>query len=154
MGIPTEIFSLFEVKLPPRPPAYLLTRVRRREYANWNQADEDEAVTKAVNDESSMIAAWREPFGEGPESPRVVKIGEMQAAAGALAENPPIAGEIEIWVAESSFGPPWVIMDVAPTEEAFWDQVSANEDLTALRPRRPARLILARCLPQPNIGPP
>src|SRR5687768_6874656 len=101
MGIPTDIFSLFEVTLPQRKTSFLLTRVRRREFANWSQADEDGADTRAAEDEQALIAAWLERHGEIPGKCPAVKLGEMQAPpAGGLVEKAQVGADLEIWVAD------------------------------------------------------
>ena len=61
-----------------------------------------------------------------------------------------LAMDVPIWVADTRFGPPWVVLGTAKSEEDFWREVEEDDDDLALRtlgPQKPARQIIVDFVP-------
>ena len=46
---------------------------------------------------------------------------------------------VDLWVAETRFGHPWVVLGTASNEEEFWREVGRDENLSSLGGRAPAK---------------
>ncbi len=148
MGVPTDIYSLHEITLAGESiKRLLLTRVRRRGFANWNQVDEDHAGQRATEDEELLVRQFLAETSNLAVGYDCRKIGELQCApVGDILLDPGFQGEVQLWVASTSHGPPWVVLGTATSEKAFWEELYADDDLVNLEPLRPARRIRAHYL--------
>lgn len=142
MGIPLDIFSLHLLRGEAAACRhFLLTRVGRPAFGNADQGDYERAVDAADEKRRSLI--------EGYEARMLaVECGVRHSAslAGELQAHP-VGDElsegrggryVELWVAGTRFGHPWVVMGTAESEEEFWREVEQDEDLMALSPSAPA----------------
>ena len=141
MAIATDVYSLYAALIPGEGnPRTLLTRVTRRDFSNADQEDEDSAESGVEEAESALITHyWRQIFGMDAPS-ELNKIGEMQGhPAGEILEFAEETMKVNIWIAESAFGPPWLVLGTADSEDDFWRLIESDPDLAALKPTRPAR---------------
>lgn len=142
VGIPLDIFSLHLLRGEAADCRhFLLTRVGRPAFGNADEGDYARVVDAADKKRRSLIEEYeaRVLAAEcgGPHSVNLA--GELQAR--------PVGDElsegsggfcVELWVAGTRFGHPWVVMGTAESEEEFWREVGRDEDLLALGPSAPA----------------
>lgn len=123
---------------------YLLLRVTQREFANWSETQHENAASEQFRKRDGLIAADQKGrlARECLHRHRVTQVGEFQGFPQGDALYA-LSGEIEldIWVAETRFGAPWILFGVAASEDEFWRDIAEDEDLIALGPKQPARLI-------------
>jgi len=132
---------------------YLLARARRPSFSNANQRDEDHASSVAEAELKRLIKAYgsRILANRCGSSHAQRLAGELQLGPTGdelYADVPAL--NLPIWVADTSFGPPWVILGTATSEEAFWREVEEDDDalaLITLGPRKPARQIIVDFVP-------
>lgn len=139
MGIPLTIFSLYQLDGEgDADPRFVLLRVPQPGFRNADASEYDAAFLEAEERRQALLAAH---FGVTPATTRLV--GELQSAPAGDALDGPGGGELDLWVARTRYGAPWVVMGIAPTEAAFWRAVSADAELAALGGMRPARRVRA-----------
>ena len=143
MGIPLDIFSLYRLQNEGGScHHYLLLKVEQPAFSNADEGEYDYAVEVADRKRSALIEAYEAEFlAKECAGPHVVNlVGELQAR--------PIGDElfdewggfhVDLWVAETRFGRPWVVMGTAENEEAFWHGLEQDEELSSLDACRPAR---------------
>lgn len=142
MGIPLDIFSLHLLRGESAGCRhFLLTRVRRPGFGNADEGDYERAVDAADEKRRSLVEEYeaRTLAAECGGHHSTNLAGELQAhpAGDELSEGR--GGRyVELWVAGTRFGHPWVVMGTAESEEEFWREVERDEDLTALSPSAPA----------------
>lgn len=140
MGIPLDIFSLHCWQREAACQDYLLLRVEQPGYNNAIAADYAGAVETAENTRKAAIRIYTELLPiECPGAHRVSLVGELQAD--------PTGGEelsqeyggvfIDLWIAQPRFEYPWIVLDTAASEAAFWSEVEQDE-ISRLGARRPA----------------
>src|SRR5687768_9511301 len=131
MGIPTDIYSLFEITLVGEAKkARLLTRVMRDGFANWNQADEDDVNRQATEEEQRLVDRFVKVVLEFDGVYESRKVGELQySPVGEALADPNLQGDVSVWVATTYYGPPWVVLGTAESEDAFWQEVNEGKDL-------------------------
>jgi hypothetical protein len=142
MGIPLTIFSLFRVDGGDEPPRHVLLRVRQSGYRNADASEYDAAFDEAEERRQVLLAAY-------VAAPRAALqlVGELQFhPPGDVLSDAPAGGEVELWVAQTRYGPPWVVLGTAPSEKAFWRAVGEDHDLAGMGGVRPARRIRALLL--------
>ena len=146
MAVPTDIYSLHEITAAGDSSTWLLlTRVSRRGFANWNQVDEDDANKAATNHEELLVKRFLSENCESEGAYESRKVGELQhTPVGDILADPKYQGDVDLWIAATSYGPPWIVLGTAASEEAFWAEVRADEDLVSLNPQRPARRVQAQ----------
>lgn len=144
MGIPLDIFSLYQFQdEEANCYHYLLVKVEQPAFRNANESEYDDAVKVADRKRRALIEAYKTEIltQECAGSHRVNLVGELQAS--------PTGNELfeeeggfylNLWVAETRFGHPWVVMGTAEDEERFWHEVEQNEDLSYLGASRPASM--------------
>lgn len=145
MGIPLTVFSLYRLD-GVACEHYLLLRVHQPAFSNADAGSYDLAVRVADARRDVLIRACETTLGcAGAHT--VHLDGELQArpTGDALSEGP-AGGEVNLWVARTRYGPPWVVLGTAECEDAFWREVEEHDDLAALRPIRPAIRRRARFL--------
>ena len=140
MGIPLDIFTLHELRgegcL-----HHLLLRVGRPAFGNADEGDYARASEAADGKRARLLETFE-------SETLAVECGGRHAAtlAGEL-QSSPVGEELEggrggfyvdLWVAETRYGRPWVVLGTAPCEEEFWRGVALDEELSALGARRPA----------------
>lgn len=143
MGIPLDLFSLHELRGEGAGCRhYLLLRVGRPGFNNADEGDYARAVDAADRKRDALIEVFEKEVlaGECARRHAASLAGELQAR--------PVGGEldgegagfyVELWVAETRFGHPWVVLGTAASEEEFWREVGRDEDLSGLGARAPAR---------------
>ena len=142
MGIPLTIFSLYALENAGAGCRHhLLLRVEQPEFSNADAGDYDRAADAAETRRRALIRAYAAGVlarsCAASHEPRLV--GELQSApAGGELIGTPGGREVEVWVAETRFGHPWVVMGTAEDEDAFWREVERDDDLAGLGPIRPA----------------
>lgn len=143
MGIPLEIFSLYRLRGEGADcQHHLLLKVGQRAFSNADEGD----YARAVDDADERRGALIEAFEAGVLAEEcggrhaVNLVGELQSQ--------PIGGElfdeyggfhVDLWVAETRFGHPWVVMGTAESEEGFWRALEQDEDLSRLGAGPPAK---------------
>src|SRR3954463_5672159 len=115
MGIPLTIFSLYQVDGPGDPgPRHLLLRVRQSEFRNADASEYDAVFGGAETRRQALLAAHLAP----PTAPRLV--GELQCSPpGDELVDGPGGIEVDLWVAQTRYGAPWVVLGTAKSEAAF-----------------------------------
>ena len=147
MGVPLNIFSLYRLHNESAScHQYLLLRVEQPAFSNADEGEFTYVVEATDRKRSALIGAYEAEVlvGECAGSHAISLMGELQAH--------PIGDElfeerggfhVDLWVAETRFGHPWVVLGMAESEEAFWRGVEQDEDLSSLGGSRPARKVRA-----------
>lgn len=145
MGIPLDIFSLYRLQ-GAGCRHHLLLRVGQRAFSNADEGDYARAVEAAERKRRALIGAYEAEALAGVCGGRHATelVGELQArpAGGELFEGRG-GFYVDVWVAETRFGHPWVVLGAAYSEEEFWREVGQDEDLSSLGAKRPARRLRA-----------
>ena len=142
MGIPLTIFSLYALENAGAGCRHqLLLRVEQPEFSNADAGDYDRACDVAEEKRRALTRSYEAGVlataCAASHAPRL--IGELQShPAGEELIDAPGGREVDVWVAETPFGHPWVVMGTAEDEDAFWREVEVDEDLAGLGPIRPA----------------
>ncbi len=142
MGIPLTIFSLYRLDGDGAAcPHHLLLRVEQPGFGNADVAEYDHAVQVAEARRRALIDRYQAGVlaRDCPAGHTAQLVGELQAwpAGEALAEG--AGGDyVDVWIAQTRFGAPWVVLGTAESEEAFWHEVGEDDDLAGLGPIRPA----------------
>lgn len=145
MGIPLDVFSLHQLR-GPGCLHYLLLRVGRPAFNNADEGDYARAVGAADEKQGALIEAFEEELLAGGCAARhaVSLAGELQArpVGDELAEGGG-GTYVGLWVAETRFGHPWVVLGTSESEEEFWRGVGSDEELSGLGAGAPARRLRA-----------
>jgi hypothetical protein len=155
MGIPLTIWSVYRLEGADGRCAHpLLLRVAQAEFSNADQGEYDRVVEAAEGTRRALIRRYETGVlareCAGPHEARLV--GELQAhPAGDLGERP-AGGEVELWMAQTRYGAPWVVLGTADDEAAFWRAVEDDDDLAALGPLRPAARLRAFFLADDDVA--
>ncbi|HEX8242764.1 MAG TPA: hypothetical protein VF541_04700 [Longimicrobium sp.] len=142
MGIPLTIFSLYALENEAAGCRHhLLLRVEQPAFSNADAGDYDRAAGAADEKRRALIRAYASgvlPMScAASHAPTL--LGELQShPVGEELTDAPGGREVGVWVAETRYGPPWVVMGTAEVEDAFWREVQADDDLAGLGPIRPA----------------
>lgn len=143
MGIPLEIFSLYQLQ---REDAscqhYLLLRVEQPGFNNADEGDYAYAVDVADKKRDALIEAYNAAMlaNECVGRHTVKLVGELQARPIGEELFEEVGGfYVDLWIAETRFGHPWVVLGTAKNEEDFWRDVEMDEDLSRLGARKPAK---------------
>ncbi|HEX2081084.1 MAG TPA: hypothetical protein VHG08_25505 [Longimicrobium sp.] len=142
MGIPLTIFDLYRLDGDGEAcPHHLLLRVEQPGFSNADAAEYDHAVQLADARRRALIGRYqaRVLARDCPAVHTAHLVGEMQAwpPGGGLADGPG-GVYVDLWIAQTRFGAPWVVLGTAESEEAFWREVENDDDLAGLGPIRPA----------------
>jgi hypothetical protein len=143
MGIPLTIFSLFRLDgAGAACPHHLLLRVVQPGFSNADAAEYDRAVQVAGARQRALIDRYQ-AGGLAKECPAAHTphlLGELQAwpPGGEVLADGPGGDWVELWIAQTRFGAPWVVLGMAESEEAFWREIGEDDDLSRLGPIRPA----------------
>ncbi|HEX8692725.1 MAG TPA: hypothetical protein VF746_09915 [Longimicrobium sp.] len=141
MGIPLAIFSLHRLRSERAGCLHhLLLRVEQPAFSNADAGEYDHAVEVAEGKRRALIRAYEERLAGACAAPHEVSlVGELQSwPAGDELIDGRGGCDVDVWVAETRYGHPWVVMGTAESEEAFWREVEADDDLAGLGPVRPA----------------
>ncbi|MBD1860958.1 MULTISPECIES: hypothetical protein [Trichocoleus] len=155
MGISLEIFSLYRLAQEDANCShYLLLKVDQAAFSNADAGEYNYVVEVADRIREALIEVYRaeQLANECTEFHVATLIGELQ--------NTPIGEELrqehskfylDLWVAETRFGHPWVVLGTAEDEEAFWQQVEEDGDFARLEALRPAAKLRAFFLTEMDI---
>lgn len=143
MGIPLAIFSLFRLDGDGAAcPHHLLLRVEQPGFGNADAAEYDRAVQAAGVRQRALIDRYQAGVlaDECPAAHTPHLVGELQAwpPGGEVLADGPGGNHVELWIAQTRFGAPWVVLGMAESEEAFWREIGEDDDLSRLGPIRPA----------------
>lgn len=143
MGIPLEIFSLYQLQNPDAHcQHYLLLKVRQAEFNNADQGEYDFVAQMADAKRNTLLELYITKIlaDECANHHEISLLGELQ--------NAPIGDElyqevgklyVDLWVATTRFGHPWVVMGTAANEAAFWRAIAQDEELAHLGASSPAK---------------
>lgn len=152
MGIPLQIFSLYRLQnKSAQCNHYLLLRVEQPAFSNADAGEYDYAVEVADENRQTLIRFYeREVLPRDCTGPHAATlVGELQGHPTGEQLNEGRGGfQLDLWIAETRFGHPWVVMGTAVDEEAFWREIEQDEDLLRLGPVRPAAKHRAYFLPE------
>lgn len=147
MGIPLDIFSLYVLRDEGGGCRHhLLLRVEQPAFSNADEGDYARAVEAAERKRRALFEAYEAgPLaGECGARHGAKLVGELQSQpAGAELFEQGGGFRVDLWVAETRFGHPWVAMGAAGSEEEFWRAVEGDENLSALGALRPAEKLPA-----------
>ncbi len=145
MGIPLDVFSLYCLRgegcL-----HYLLLRVGRPGFSSADEGEYDRAVEAADIKSRVLLERYQAEVlpGECGRRHEALLVGELQASPAGDELPAGRAGVyVELWLAETRHGHPWVVLGTAGSEEAFWREVARDEGLATLGARRPAEKLRA-----------
>jgi hypothetical protein len=143
MGIPLGIFSLYRLQSEgANCQHYLLLKVEQPAFNNADEGDYARAVDAAEIKRSALIEAYETQMLADECAGRHVRnlVGELQAYPTGDELSEECGGfYVDLWIAETRFGHPWVVMGTAEDEEKFWREVERDENLSRLGARRPAK---------------
>ena len=143
MGIPLDIFSLYRLqRADGHCRHYLLLRVEQPAFNNADEGHYAYAVDVADQKRNALIEAYEAEIlaDECAGQHRAQLVGELQASPTGDALFEEYGGfYVDLWIAETRFGQPWVALGTAENEEAFWRQVEQDEDLSRLGAIMPAK---------------
>lgn len=152
MGIPINIFRLYRLRNDGAGcEHHLLLRAVRPEFSNADEGDYSCAVEAADGKMSALIEAYEAGVlaEECAGRHAAELLGELQARpAGDVLYYERGGFDVELWLAETRFGHPWVVLGTAESEEEFWRDVGLDEDLSSLGARPPAKRLRAYFLPE------
>ncbi len=142
MGIPLDIFSLYQLQNEGTGCRHhLLLRVEQPAFSNADEGEYAHAVDVADRKRRVLIEAYEAEalVVECAERHTAKLLGELQARP----VGDELSGEsdgfhVDLWIAETRFGHPWVVLGTAENEEEFWRAVKQDEDLSSLDASRPA----------------
>jgi hypothetical protein len=141
MGVEIDVYWLVRFECQDGTGAHhLLARARRGSFSNADQTDEDRAIDEVEAARERLEATYlRQTLAERCRASHArALIGECQhSPVGDDLHSDEAADALDVWVAQTAFGRPWIIIGTAPSEAAFWAQ--ADERLGRLRPLHPAR---------------
>jgi hypothetical protein len=142
MGIPLTVFTLHRLQNEGAGCVHdLLLRVEQPAFSNADQGAYDHAVEVADGKRSALIRVYESEVlaGECAAPHAVSLVGELQSSPTGDELSTDRGGfYVDLWVAETRFGSPWVVMGTAEDEAAFWRAVEADEVLSSLGGVRPA----------------
>lgn len=144
MAPETFIYSLYQVACPGASPAALLLRVTRPAYQNASQAHADWAEAQADGRRAQLLEAyqaWRRAAGGGCNL-TLLGVCEGEPPGDALYEDHGWV-DLDLWVAATRFGPPWVLLGVAASEADFFAEIADNSLYASYAPVRPAQRLRA-----------
>lgn len=139
MGVPIEVYELHRYEAAAGCRHDLLLRAARPGWSNADQAAQD-AADAFVDSALRHLRGWWERHRLPVDCPRphtARRLGVLHEVPVGDALCEPGLRSVDIWVAPTGYGAPWVVLGTAPTEDDFWREVG-DSDLAALRPRRPA----------------
>jgi len=124
---------------------HLLLKSKRPDFADRSDR-QDEAIAANRHRRDRVIAAYQQQAlaRQCPHQHGVTLAGEFSG----YPEGTPFYAEcgqvpVDIWVAATRFGHPWIVFGMAASEAEFWQHLAENEDAAVLGPRRPARRVHA-----------
>lgn len=125
---------------------HLLLRVEQPAFSNADERDYARSVEAAEGKRRALIEAYEAGPLKGACGGRHAAelVGELQSLpAGDEFFEEGGGFHVEVWVAETRFGHPWVALGAAASEEEFWRAVGRDENLSGLGPFGPARRVRA-----------
>ena len=145
MGIPLDIYSLYRLRGEDCL-HHLLVRVSRPGFSNADEGDYARAARAADEKAKTLVELYeREALAAECAARHAPELaGESQA--GPVGDELSEGGGgiyVSLWVAETRFGHPWVVLGTAGSEAEFWRAVGEDEDLSSMGARRPARAVRA-----------
>jgi hypothetical protein len=155
MGIPLDIFSLYQLQNQDTScQHHLLLKVRQAEFSNADQGEYDDVVQVAEAKRHALLQLYITKIlaNECANHHEISLLGELQ--------NAPIGDElcrgdrdlyVDLWVAATRFGHPWVVMGTAENEAEFWRSLAQEEELAHLGAIRPASQYRAFWLTENNL---
>lgn len=154
MGIPTDIFSLHQFS-GAGCRHHLLVRVSRPGFGNADEGDYARVVAAADEKRRELIERYEaSALAAECAGPHAVElVGELQSRPPGEELNGEAGGfHVELWVAATRYGRPWVLLGTAASEGEFWREVERDEDLSHLGARPPATRHRAYFLAGPAGG--
>lgn len=140
MAIPLTIFSLYRLD-GDACSHHLLLRVHQPGYSNADARDEDYALQVAEAKRHALIRRYEAQMlaRECPVPHAAHLVGELQARPAGEALSDAHGGrDVDVWIAQTPHGAPWVVLGTAEDEAAFWRAVREDDDLARLGPMEPA----------------
>ncbi len=141
MGIELASYTLYELKgIPATCEHFLLLRVTRPAYSNTIQAEEDWANDVLATRQRLLLDFYVRHLlpQECLHAHEIYLEGEFQ-------DCPP--GDdlysdhgmrfLDIWIASTRFGYPWIVLGMAESADAFWQEITEDFDLAILQVRMP-----------------
>ena len=146
VGIPLTIFSLYRLDGDGDAcPHHLLLRVCQAGYNNADEGEYDAVVDAAEAKRRAMLGLHAEMLAkECAVSHAATLVGELESRpVGEALLDGPGGAVVELWVAQTRFGAPWVVLGTAESEDAFWRAAEDDDDLSRLGAVGPAARLRA-----------
>lgn len=147
MGTPLDVFSLYQLQSEDANcQHYLLLRVEQPAFSNADEGDYAHAVDVANQMRSALIETYKATIlaDKCPTQHRVNLVGELQAhPTGEELYEERGGCYIDLWLAETRFGHPWVVLGTAENEAEFRSAVKQDEELSRLGAQMPATRLRA-----------
>jgi hypothetical protein len=141
MGIPLTIFTLYRLDGDGAAcPHHLLLRVRQAGYGNADEGEADHVFRAAEATRRALIRRYEaEVLAKECGAVHAARsVGELEAHPAGEALDGPGGYPVDLWIAQTRFGAPWVVLGTASDEAAFWRAVEEDDGLSGLGPIRPA----------------
>ena len=141
MGIPLDIYTLYRLaQQGNRCEHFLLLRVERPGFCNAIEPEYEAAIAIAQERQTRLLTRYHQVLAhQCPGHHSCELVGELQCfPVGEELLDADGGFDIDLWVAETQFGCPWVVMGTAASEEEFWQGVEADDDLMSLKAIKPA----------------
>lgn len=146
MGSPIQIYRLFKYSNTAGAGCqhFLLLQLNRAGFSNSSETEYEQAESLVDRRAREMLIMFETGVlrTNCTRQHEIAVRGEMQEAPfGDALFDRHASRWLDIWVAETNFGHPWVVIGTASTEDDFWSQMKeeSNDDLRSLEPRAPAQ---------------
>lgn len=139
MAAPLPVFRLIEVNRQ-QESLHVLLCLEKGGFSNADQNEETEASARLEQDAIQLLNKLHIKRTE------CTLVGELQGfPVGDELVNLQADTELTVWYAGTDFGHPWVVLGTAVSEQEFWREVTEDDDLIVLGPRRPIKSVKAYC---------
>jgi hypothetical protein len=140
MGIELDVYYVYRVKTRNHGEHYLCFTAHRRGYNNAKQQDADMAETQLDEHKEKRLQEALNLFALSDHVLSAEMIGcSYTLPVGEELFDTSTVRMLDIWIAETEYRSPWVVLGTADTEDEFWREVNSDSELQGLKPKSPAK---------------